>query len=170
MHTSKVVVVNYDPAWRQEFEKIKGQLEDVLSAHVLSIEHVGSTSVEGLAAKPIIDIDIVIADISKFQMVKFCLELLGYWHEGDLGIPGREAFAYLGKPDLLTHHLYVCTRNSAELRRHIGFRDYLRSHPEDRDQYSRVKQEAAKKFPDDIDAYLEEKDPFIRSIYDKCSL
>jgi len=97
---------------------------------VLRIEHVGSTSVEGLSAKPIIDIDIVIKDHSAFELVKEKLALIGYVHEGDLEIKDREAFKYVGKEYLQQHHLYVCPQNSAELARHITFRNYLRNNQE----------------------------------------
>ncbi len=91
----------------------------------------------GLAAKPIIDIDIVIDD--NFDEVKSLLEEIGYCHEGDLGIPGRDAFKYEGKPHVMMHHLYVCKRDNEELQRHITFRNYLREHPDVRDRYGAVK-------------------------------
>lgn len=110
----------------------------------IRIEHVGSTSVEGLAAKPIIDIDVVISDNLKLNSVIKALFKIGYYHEGNLGIEGREAFGYEGKTHLLTHHLYVCPQNSKELRRHIFFRDYLKDHPSAKLDYSKIKLEGAK--------------------------
>ena len=132
------------------------------------IEHVGSTSVEGLSAKPIIDIDIVIDQ--NFEEVRQALESIGYIYEGDLGISGREAFKYQNKPHLMAHHLYVCNRDNEELRWHIKFRDYLRQHKEDRDKYSAIKKEMAFKYPEDIDFYIEGKQPVILEIYKKCGL
>ena len=82
-----------------------------------------------------------------------------------MGIAGREAFDYSGKEHLRKHHLYVCPKDSEELRRHVTFRDYLRSHPEAAAKYSRVKEEAAELFPDDIDGYIEYKSPCIAEIY-----
>ena len=93
------------------------------------------------------------------------MERIGYNHEGDLGIPGREAFKYEGKEHLRKHHLYVCTKDAAELKRHISFRDYLRTHPEAVREYSRVKEEGAKLYPVDIDGYINYKAPFIEGIY-----
>ncbi|MDZ7547980.1 GrpB family protein, partial [Clostridium perfringens] len=104
MKTKYVVVEDYNPIWKEEFKSIKNELLTVLSGKIVSIEHVGSTSVEGLCAKPIIDIDIVID--KNFEEVKGLLESRGYIYEGDLGIPGREAFRYINKPHLMTHHLY----------------------------------------------------------------
>ena len=139
MGTKYVVVLPYDEAWKKDFEEIKAELMAVLDGLVLSVEHVGSTSVPGLAAKPIIDIDVIIEDTDCFEKVKTALETIGYQHEGDLGIPGREAFKYHGKEHLRKHHLYVCAKDSDELKRHLSFRDYLRTHPEAVKEYGRIK-------------------------------
>lgn len=168
MRTKYVVVEDYNPEWKNEFENIKNELLTVLSGKINSIEHVGSTSVEGLAAKPIIDIDVVID--RNFQEVKKALESIGYIYEGDLGISGREAFCYDNKPHLMIHHLYVCNRYNKELYRHITFRNYLRQHEEDRRRYTLIKKEMALKYPEDIDSYIEGKQPVILDIYKKCGL
>ncbi len=170
MRTGHVVVSEYDSNWRQQFIDIASELRDALGDIALRIEHVGSTSVEGLCAKPIIDIDVVIRDRSVLADAINALEKAGYRHEGDLGIKGREAFAYEGKEYLQKHHLYVCSRDSEELKRHTAFRDYLRSHPEDVDEYSRIKKEAAELYPYDIDRYIGHKSPFIEKIYEKLGL
>ncbi len=91
------------------------------------------------------------------------MKSIGYIHEGNLGIPGREAFAYDGKEHLQKHHLYVCPEDSLELKRHLAFRDYLRAHPEAVNEYSKVKVEAAKLYPEDIDKYIEYKAPVINT-------
>jgi GrpB-like predicted nucleotidyltransferase (UPF0157 family) len=164
-----VVVLPYDNNWKTEFDKIKSELLAAFGDFVLSIEHVGSTSVIGLYAKPIIDIDIVVEN-DKFELVKNNLEVIGYSYEGDLGIAGREAFKYSEKLHLMEHHLYVCAKDAAELKRHIMFRDYLRTHDTDRDKYSEIKIEMAKNFPHDIDNYINGKQHFILGIYKKCGL
>ena len=165
MGTKHVVVLPYDEAWKKDFEDIRSELMEVLVGRIVSIEHVGSTSVPGLSAKPIIDIDIVIADETDFDEVKKALGTIGYTHEGDQGIPGREAFTYEGKEHLRKHHLYVCTADASELKRHMSFRDYLRSHPEAVEEYGRIKTEGAVLYPYDIDCYIEHKSPFIEKIY-----
>ncbi|HOE35210.1 MAG: GrpB family protein [Chloroflexi bacterium] len=170
MRTKNVVVVPWQPEWLARFEEIRASLLPALDGLISGIEHVGSTAVPGLAAKPIIDIDIIIPDASMFPQVRDALASLGYRHEGDLGIPGREAFKFDSKPDLMAHHLYVCARDSAELRRHLALRNYLRANPRDRDRYAQVKQTAAARHPTDIDAYLAEKTEIIREIYAKCGL
>lgn len=167
MKTRRVVVEKYDPMWARDFENIRSELSAALEGLYLSVEHVGSTSVPGLCAKPIIDIDVVIDGYDVFPYVVEKLAQIGYIHECDLGIPEREAFDYTGKEHLKKHHLYVCPQNSAELRRHVAFRDYLRTHPEARDEYSRVKEEGAELFSDDIDGYITHKSPVIQKIYAK---
>ena len=164
MRTKHVIVLPYDEKWKQDFKDIESELKQAMGNLALAIEHVGSTSVEGLAAKPIIDIDVVVKK-NDLQPAIDALEKIGYTHEGNLGIEGREAFKYEGKEHLLTHHLYVCPEDSAELKRHLAFRDYLRSHADAVEEYSKVKLEGAKLFPEDIEKYIEYKSPVIEKIY-----
>ena len=170
MKTKKVVVVPYDQSWRSDFEEIKKEIEDVLGDLIIGIEHVGSTSVEGMSAKPCIDIDVVIKDSSVLDAVISKLGTIGYLHEGNLGIQDREAFGYSDKSHLQKHHLYVCPQYSRELHRHITFRDFLRSHPDAVRTYSLVKETAAGLFPDDIDQYMAYKSPCIEELYALCGL
>jgi len=170
MRTKRVVVVPYDEAWKNAFEEIKTEIEAEIGALIIGIEHVGSTSVEGMSAKPCIDIDVIIKDYSVFDEIVRKLGAIGYIHEGDLGIKDREAFKYANKPHLMTHHLYVCPRDSEELHRHIAFRDFLRKNPEAVKKYSRVKETAAQLFPDSIDQYIEYKSPCIEELYKECGL
>lgn len=170
MRTRKVIVQPYDKAWKIAFENIKDEIEQVLGDLIIGIEHVGSTSVEGLSAKPCIDLDVIIRDYSVFEAVVDKLESIGYIHEGNLGIEDREAFRYTDKPHLLTHHLYVCPQHSQELHRHIAFRDFLRSNPEAAKKYGDIKETAARFFPDDIDGYMEYKSHCIAELYELCGL
>ena len=165
MQNKRVAVLPYDEKWPQDFLDIKTELTAALGPLAIRIEHVGSTSVKGLSAKPIIDIDVVIEDYTVLEEVISALQAIGYQHEGDLGIAGREAFSYDGKEHLRKHHLYVCPKDSAELRRHTAFRDYLRSHPEAVREYGRIKEEGARLYPFDIDRYIEYKSSFIEKIY-----
>jgi GrpB-like predicted nucleotidyltransferase (UPF0157 family) len=170
MKTAKVIVLPYDTAWKTAFEEIKKELEEAIGDLIIGIEHVGSTAVEGLSAKPCIDIDVIIRDYSIFDAVVCKLKTIGYIHEGDLGIKDREAFKYSDKPHLLNHHLYVCPQYSEELHRHITFRDFLRSNPEAVKKYSLSKETAAQLFPDSIDQYIEYKSPCIEELYKMCGL
>ena len=170
MTTKTVIVLPYDEAWATAFEMIRAELEGALGDLIISIEHVGSTSVKGMSAKPCIDIDVVIRDYSVFDDVVQRLNAIGYIHEGDLGIKGREAFKYSDKPHLTVHHLYLCPQDSKELRRHITFREFLRGNPEAVKRYSQVKETAAKLFPNDINKYIEYKSPCIEELYRQCGL
>lgn len=170
MKTKRVTVLPYDPLWEQRFAEIRCELLDALGPLALAVEHVGSTSVRGLSAKPVIDIDVVIRDTGILDDVISALKTIGYEYEGDLGIPGREAFRYEDKSHLMKHHLYVCPRDSAELKRHLAFRDYLRSHPETAREYGRIKEEGAALYPDDIDGYIRYKSPFIERVYKEIGL
>lgn len=138
----------------------------------MSIEHVGSTSVPGLAAKPIIDLDVVIESNAQLPEAIESLAQLGYVHEGDLGIAGREAFARQGQdvprdgtgrmwPN---HHLYVCAQDSEELTRHLTFRDYLWKNPNAVLAYTKLKRQLAQQFPHDIESYIQGKRTFIDEI------
>ena len=170
MRTARVKVLPYDESWKTAFEEIKREIADVLGDLIIGIEHVGSTSVEGLSAKPCIDLDVVIKDYSVFDVVVRKLESIGYIHEGNWGIQDREAFKYSDKPYLMQHHLYVCPQYSEELHRHITFRDFLRSNPEATKKYGTVKEEAARLFPNDIEKYIEYKTPCIQELYEMCGL
>ena len=149
MAPKPVIVTAYDPLWPADFAAIAEEIRACLGNLALAIHHVGSTSVPGLVAKPIIDLDVVIADYTVFPEVVEKLAGLGYMHEGNLGIPCREAFCYREKPHLRKHHLYVCPADAAE-------------------NYSRVKQEAAALYPQDIDGYIRHKSPMIEEIYAQC--
>ncbi len=157
-----VIVADYDPAWPRLFEELRDRVVAALGDLVVAVEHVGSTAVPGLPAKPIVDLDVVIPTAAELPAAIERLATLGYVHRGDLGIPGREAFS---RPlDTSPHHLYVCAWDSTELRRHLLFRNYLRSHPEDARAYGVLKQHLATHFHDDREAYTEAKSAFVTEI------
>ena len=117
-------VVDNDPAWPIAFEEIRSRLEPALADVALALEHVGSTAVPGLAAKPVIDVDVVVADATQVPIAIERLAALGYEHQGDLGVVGREAFGPL--PGGPYHHLYVVVEGSEPHLDHVQLRDYLR--------------------------------------------
>lgn len=166
----RVIVVPYSEQWKADFETIKQYVLPAINDVVIGIEHIGSTSVKGLSAKPIIDIDVVIKDYSVFDTVVGKLASHGYIHEGNLGIKDREAFDYKGDVTLPKHHLYVCPEFSAELHRHIAFRNYLKNNSEAVLKYSKVKEEGAKLFPDSIDDYIAYKSPCVEDLYNAINL
>lgn len=155
-----IVVDDYNPEWVSWFERIRNRLQSAMELIPLRIEHVGSTSVPGLAAKPIIDVDIVMPSIDLLPEIIDQLAALGYTHQGDLGIVGREAFRQ-PLDGLPPHHLYACAHDSSALADHIDLRNYLRSHPDAVIEYGELKKKLAVQYPHDINAYLDEKAPFI---------
>jgi GrpB-like predicted nucleotidyltransferase (UPF0157 family) len=151
----RIEVVDYDPSWPNTFEKLCSILWPALRGVALSVEHVGSTSVPGLAAKPIIDISIVVSQSSEVPTGISRLATLGYVHRGDLGIEGREVFAH---PDgWPRHNLYLCPRDSVALANHLALRNYLRTHLEAVREYGELKKSLAERFPDDIASYIDGK-------------
>lgn len=158
----QVVVVAYDPKWPARFETIRSRVWEAIRDVALSIEHVGSTAVTGLAAKPIIDMTVVVASRAEIPAVIDRLGRVGYRHRGDLGIAGREAFH--APADLPDHRLYVCAQGSIALADHLAVRDWLRSHPDDARSYAALKRRLAAQFKNDIDGYVDGKTEFLAAI------
>jgi GrpB-like predicted nucleotidyltransferase (UPF0157 family) len=157
-----VTVVDYDAAWPAIFERLRATVWPVVADLAVVIEHVGSTSVPGLAAKPVIDLDIVVRSRADVPTVVGRLTALGYDHLGDLGIVGREAFR---PPEGSTaHNLYVCRPDSPSLANHRALRDHLRAHPELAHAYGALKKRLALAFPSDIDGYVAAKTDFIVAV------
>ena len=173
MQQDKIVIADYDPNWSAQFAALQSVFRNHLKDAIITIEHVGSTSVEGLAAKPILDIDIVVKDDDRVvDSVIEQITTLGYRHRGDLGIIGREVLKAksIESPldgfgtHWLKHHLYVCREGCVSLQNHLDFRDYLRGHPQDRLAYGKLKKSLALQYPYDIDAYIDGKTAFILQV------
>ena len=162
-----IVVVDYDPTWPLAFEELRDSVSGAVHDIAISIEHVGSTAVPGLAAKPVIDMDVVVKESDVARAIERLSEL-GYVHSGDLGIPLREAFRR--PPGSRPHHLYVCPSNSPALANHLALRDYLRGNAEATHEYGALKKQLAEKFRDDIDGYIEGKTAFIVGILERLGL
>jgi GrpB-like predicted nucleotidyltransferase (UPF0157 family) len=154
-----IIVVDYDPSWLERFQFLHRRIAEALGSMAVAIEHVGSTAVPSLAAKPIIDIDVLLVTPTELPMTISCLAKLGYVHQGNLGIPDREAF--LAPVQDVPHHLYVCPPGSKSFQEHLAFRDYLRSHPKEAEVYADLKRALALKFRDDRSAYVSGKSAFI---------
>lgn len=161
----QVIVEPYNPEWPRHFERLAGVLWPAISDHALTIEHVGSTSVPGLAAKPIIDIDIVIEESSRLPAIVAALAALGYAHQGNQGIVDRESFKRVGAD--VRHNLYVCPTSSIALRNHLCLRDSLRGDPTLRAEYARLKQSLAVRFPSSMPDYIDGKTDFVLGVLEK---
>ena len=164
---TSIYIVEYDPCWKTRFNEFKDVLWPVVADHSIGFEHVGSTAVEGLAAKPIIDIDIIVSSMNALLKVIERLVPLGYVHQGELGIQGRHAF--FQQENVSKLHLYVCLEGSLGLRNHLALRDYLRAHPSAVKEYSNLKKRLAQQYPNNIDCCVEGKTSFIAAILERCS-
>ena len=159
-----IEVREYDSDWSRQFQVYASTLNRALGKLAMSIEHVGSTSIVGLAAKPIIDIDIVISSRLLLKQVIEKLASIGYSHQGNLNILGREAFTHSEDNQ---HHLYVCSIDTPNLHNHLIFRDYLRTHSNVVREYSKLKLQLAIQYRDDREGYTRSKTKFIQSILAK---
>ncbi|WP_294506818.1 GrpB family protein [uncultured Victivallis sp.] len=155
-----VEVVLYRPEWMEMFESLRQFVAGALEGINCRIEHVGSTAVPGLSAKPVIDADVILTNWEEFGEAASRLETLGFQRRGDLGIPWREAFTRSPHLDF-SHNLYVCRDGMPAVENHLKLRDYLRSHPYDAERYSARKFELAALHPDDVDAYCRGKTELI---------
>jgi GrpB-like predicted nucleotidyltransferase (UPF0157 family) len=153
------LVVDYDPGWPTLFEELRSRVAPAVAALGGSVEHVGSTAVPGLPAKPIVDMDVVVRVVTDVAPAIKRLVAIGYTHEGDLGIAGREAFR--APPDGPYHHLYVVVEGSKPHRDHLDLRDYLRRHPDEADRYAARKREIAFLLEADRQAYVAAKSDLI---------
>lgn len=156
-----VELVPHDEQWHRIFAEEEARLRDVIGEFVTRIEHVGSTSICGIAAKPILDIAAAVSDKMNAERCVAPLENIGYEYRGENGIEGRFYFVK-GKPR--THHLHILLSDSDEWRNHLFFRDYLRQNPKAAAAYDKLKKELARKFKSDRDAYLDGKGGFVERI------
>lgn len=157
-----IEIAGYDPAWPGAYERERVAILGALGDLVFAIEHVGSTSVPGLGAKPIIDIMIGVRDLADHARCVAPLQSLGYEHKGEFGIPGRLYFRKL-IDGLRTHHIHLVEHGCDFWERHLLFRDYLRRHPQEVRQYQEMKARLAAQYGEDRIGYTEAKTEFIES-------
>jgi GrpB-like predicted nucleotidyltransferase (UPF0157 family) len=155
-----VRVVPYNPQWPEQFAQEAARIREIFGDELLAIHHIGSTSVPGLQAKPIIDMLPVVVDIARVESFNGAMQDLGYEAMGELGIPGRRYFRKGG--DDRTHQAHVFAEGDPGVERHLAFRDYLRAHPDVATEYGILKAGLAQQFPEDIYGYMDGKDAFIK--------
>jgi GrpB-like predicted nucleotidyltransferase (UPF0157 family) len=160
-----IEVDDYDGSWPEEYERLRARVVDVLGEVVLRVEHVGSTAVPGLAAKPIVDLYAVVADL---ELAAERLVTLGYVPEGELGVPGRLGFAWPAEEK--RHHLYICSADHAGLEPVVRFRDHLRANPDEVLAYAELKRELAGRHRNDRDAYAAGKGRFIEAALERSAV
>jgi GrpB-like predicted nucleotidyltransferase (UPF0157 family) len=156
----KVEVVPFNENWFVMFEEEERKINNVFGNEIVAIYHIGSTSIPGMYAKPIIDILVEVKDIESVDNYNEQMSALGYRALGEHGISGRRFFRK-GEVER-THHVHVFETGSEHITRHLAFKEYMIAHPKEAKAYSELKQKLSKQFPTDIESYIEGKDPFIK--------
>jgi GrpB-like predicted nucleotidyltransferase (UPF0157 family) len=161
---SQIVVVPHDPLWIAAFTSAAKEAAPALGKNLLEIHHIGSTAIPGIYAKPIIDMLPVVADIAAVDQCISQMNSLGYESRGEYGIPGRRFFYRDDSAGMRTHQIHAFQMGSPAITRHLAFRDFLRAHPDIALQYSELKRRLADAHPNDIEAYMDGKDAFIKEV------
>jgi len=160
-------IVDYDPRWPAAAADEIGRLCDVLGEVLVRAHHIGSTAVPGLAAKPVIDLLLEVLSLSQLDACDAAMRGLGYEPRGEFGIPGRRYYPKGG--DRRTHHVHAFRVGDSHIDEHLAFREYLRAHPEIRDEYARVKRKAAFRHRHDPEGYVACKGEFtVRVVREAC--
>ena len=162
--TKEIAVVDHDPAWTDWFAQLRDRIWPAVEAHAVRIDHVGSTAVPGLAAKPIIDMDVVVAEDAAVRPVIEALRPLGYQWRGDLGVEGRQSFKHLGDDALPEHHLYLVVDGSPAHQDHVLLRDLLRSDPDACARYAALKRRNVEVAGGDMDVYVAAKHDLVQEL------
>jgi len=162
--TRDIVVTDYDPQWSMWFERVREHVWPAVEDIARCIEHVGSTSVSTLAAKPIIDMDIVVASDHDVRPTIERLAAIGYRWRGDLGVVGREAFARPSDASMPPHNLYLVVENNRAHLDHTLLRDLLRDDQEARERYAKLKRQNVERAGGDIDVYVAAKAEFVAEL------
>lgn len=158
----KIEVTVFNKEWAVLFEEEAEKIKYIFGENLISIDHIGSTSVAGLKAKPIIDIMPVVKNIYLVDQNNEEMQKLGYEPMGEFGIAGRRYFRK--GQEKRTHHVHIFQEGSPDIKRHIAFRDYLRAHPNLRDRYGALKSKLAEQFPFDKESYINGKDALVKEI------
>ena len=158
----RVVVVPYNKQWVSMYEEEAIKLRRIFGEQLVAIHHIGSTSIPGLEAKPIIDIMPVVEDINSVDEHNESMREIGYEPKGENGIPERRYFQKGG--DNRSHHVHIFQVGNPHVERHLAFRDYLRTHPIEAREYGDFKQKLAQEFPYDIGSYVQGKESLVKDI------
>ena len=154
--------MQYDPNWPKQFEEEAAKIRQIFSDNFFAIHHIGSTSVPGLAAKPTIDI---LLEVKNIELVDKCnneMESLGYEAWGEYNISGRRFF--VKGDEKRTHHVHTFQIGHPEIARHLYFRDYLKSHPNEANKYAKLKMELATQFSNDRRGYVQNKQNYVKAL------
>jgi len=159
-----IEVVAYDPRWPEAFERAREELAAAWGANVMAIHHIGSTSIVGMYAKPVIDVLAVVDDQAILDDQARQIERLGYQVMGEFGIAGRRYFRRDNATGKRTHQVHAFAKGSSHVKRHLAFRDFLRADAAVAAEYGALKQALAAAHPHDMEAYMDRKDVFIKEV------
>jgi GrpB-like predicted nucleotidyltransferase (UPF0157 family) len=159
-----IVLVPHDASWSKEFCRESAAVAAALGDALVEIHHIGSTAIQGIVAKPVIDMLAVVPDLGLVDRRAAALELLSYESMGEFGIKGRRYFRKNGTGGVRTHQVHAFEVGSPDVRRHLAFRDYLRMHSADAQRYSELKLALAQRHSGEIESYTDGKSMFIREI------
>ncbi len=161
----KIELRPHNPAWAQLFDEEAARIRSALGPWILDVQHVGSTSIPGIPAKPILDIAVAVGNFEEATRCIAPLEALGYTYRGELGIPRRH---YFRRDDpatgAATHNLHMNEIHGHDYRAHIAFRDHLRAHPDAAQAYAVLKQQLQAQFPTDRLGYVNGKSAFVHGV------
>ena len=158
-----LTVIPYEPSWRNKFKNEAQTIKSALAEVVVEVHHIGSTSIPDIYAKPIIDIMIEVSSLDIIDEEAHHLERIGYEAMGEFGIAGRRYFRKSDSKGVRQFQIHVFVARSQGALRHLAFRDYLLAHPDRAQKYSSLKRKLAEQYSADIEAYIDGKDPFIKS-------
>jgi GrpB-like predicted nucleotidyltransferase (UPF0157 family) len=161
---ARIAVVPYDPRWPQEFERAAGEVIPALGPGLLAVHHIGSTSIPGMYAKPVIDILVIVEDLHAVDGRTAEMQTLGYQVLGEFGMEGRRYFRRDDSTGKRTHQIHAFAQGSPHVARHLAFRDFMRAHPDVAREYGDLKRRLAEAHPHDIEAYMDGKDGFIKEM------
>ncbi len=165
----KVRLLPHNVEWKQEFLRTQNELEEVWSENIIDIQHVGSTAITTIYAKPILDIAVKLKSISDMNIE--ALRQRGYSYRGPQnGNTKYHLFVLRGDSQISLRHIHCYDKEEKEFNMLVGFRDYLNTHSDEAEKYEQLKLEFAKRYPDDRSAYTNGKEEFIESIYSKISI
>ncbi len=159
----RIEVVPYNPRWPILFEEEADRIASIFGHEVVAIQHIGSTAIPNISAKSIIDVLVEVHNIERIDDFNETLHQLGYLPKGEFGIAGRR-FIIRGDEINRTHHIHIFQTGHPDIGRHLNFRDYMIAHTEEARDYSRLKEELARKCATDIESYMTGKDEFIKEI------
>lgn len=164
LKVGEVYLEEYNPNWKEIYKEEEKKLKELLKDNIIEVMHVGSTSIEGLCAKPVIDIMVVVKALNSVEDFKHLFTSdLGYDFRDDGGVKG-EYLVRKGSVDVRTHFIHIIEENSERYKNFVYFKNYLESHPEKIEEYKNLKEELSEKYSSDRKSYTASKNDFIQNI------